>query len=194
MESNDTKQSQQGQVSAPGESPKDVNQNTYTDEETSLAEKFKVEPKLVRLLKEIAEERLQFLTNCIEQNQRIIRHIEDKLGLEPWQATDDVAEPQEQPAEENHPDTGVPLLDDYYERLSLEAKVAVCGTMDLMCRAKEPGDKIREYLHKYLHKEIAIFEDPEEAEKQVAMDGQTWSECSWFLGFVIGTEMGLLKS
>ena len=41
--------SKQGAVSAPGESPKDINQNTYTEGETSLATEFKVEPKLVRL-------------------------------------------------------------------------------------------------------------------------------------------------
>jgi len=45
MESNDTKQSQ-GQVSTPGESPKDEKQTTFTDAGTCLATKYKVEPRI----------------------------------------------------------------------------------------------------------------------------------------------------
>ena len=147
------------------ESVETNNQVEYTQEEKGLAARYKVEPKLVRLLDEL---------------------IEDKLAP-PEQAEEQEQAEQE---EENRPNTGIPLLDNYYENLSLEAKVAVCGTMDLMCRANETGDKIREYLRN----EVGIFYDPEEALNQTVMDNQIWAECAWFLGFVIGTEVGLREA
>lgn len=55
MESKEPKQSEQGQVSAQGESPKDEEQNTFTEDEIRLAAKYQVEPKLVRLLNEIVK-------------------------------------------------------------------------------------------------------------------------------------------
>lgn len=149
-----------GAVSAQAEKPKDVNQNTFTQEEKDLAARHKVEPKLVRLLKEIAEEHF---------------------------AEPEEVETQEQPQEEeNHPNTGIPILDDCIERISLDGKVAAYCIMRLMCIANDTGNKISDYLRK----EMVIFEDLKNVEKQTAMDSQIWSECTWFLGFVRGAEIG----
>ena len=111
MESQETKQSEQGQVSSPATVPKDVNQNTYTEEETSLAEKFKVDPKVVRL------------------NPEYFRKAE--LGeVEPEQAAEDVAETQDQPEQEQPAE---PCIDEqtqerlksYYKNLDPRTKLAV---------------------------------------------------------------------
>jgi hypothetical protein len=55
MECKAEKESSKGHVSAPGAMPKD-NQTEWTEQEKQLAEKFGVEPKLVRLLGEIIQQ------------------------------------------------------------------------------------------------------------------------------------------
>lgn len=52
-------QTQRGAVSSPAIGPKDEEQNIYTEKETHLAEKYKVEPKLIRMIAEIVSEQIE---------------------------------------------------------------------------------------------------------------------------------------
>lgn len=95
-------------------------QNTFTDDETSLAAKYKVEPKLVRLIAEIVGEHTAELNELIN------------LKAEPEQA-----EPQEQPAEQEQPEE--PCIDQqtqeriksYFKNLDPKTKLAVIALSEI---------------------------------------------------------------
>jgi len=94
----------QGQVSAQAE-PKDEKQNNYTDDEKQLAEKYLVEPKLVRMISEIVAE-----------------HTRDTKGIQ--QIIDLVRDKQEQRAETEQTDDPQTEVEELKEAASVDSLVS----------------------------------------------------------------------
>lgn len=122
MEHVESTQSEQGQVSAPGESPKDENQNTYTEGETSLAARFGVEPKLVRLLNEIVQERFRSTNQFIDEQLAKNEAVETQEQPE-----------QEQPVELTISEQTQERLKSYYKNLEPRTKLAILTLSEMRC-------------------------------------------------------------
>jgi len=153
------------------------NQVEYTQEEKDLAAKYKVEPKLIRMIAEIVCEHTAGICELIS-----LYSGKKKQGSEPEQA-----ETQDQPQEkENQPNTGIPPLDKFLERLSYEAQATAYGALRLVCVSDATGKKMRDYLQK----QVALLENPRQVD-DLMMDGQVLADIKWFLGFVKGAEIGL---
>lgn len=122
MEHLETATEEQGQVSAPGESPKDENQNTYTEEETSLAVKYQVEPKTVRLIAEIVSVHTEGINKLIGLMQG------KKEQAEPEQV-----EAPEQPAELSIDQRTQERLKSFYKNLDPKTKLAILTLSEIQC-------------------------------------------------------------
>jgi len=156
MESDKTKQSEQGQVSAQDEGPKDLNQNTYTEKEISLAEKYKVEPKLVRLLKEIAEEHF----------------------AEPEQV-----ETQDQSQEgESQPSTGIPYLDELIQSATYPGIAMAYTCLQASWINNELGDKLSATLRSSVNE---LLERHRKGDRQLDAECEVLPAIKW-LAFLKG--------
>ena len=152
----ETQDQPQEEVTTPGESPKDVNQNTYTEEETSLAEKFKVEPKLVQLLKEIVEEHF----------------------AEPEQV-----ETQDQPQEEeSQPSTGISYLDDLIQRATYPEIAMAYTCLQASWINNELGDKLSATLRSSVNE---LLERHRKGDSTIDVECEVLPAIKW-LAFLMG--------
>jgi len=98
-------------------------QNQFTDDEKRLAEKYHVEPKLIRMIAEIVSEHTSGITELIE-----LMRGEKRQEAEPEQA-----EPQEQPAEPCIDQQTQERLKSYYKNLEPRTKLAIATLSEIQC-------------------------------------------------------------
>jgi len=117
------------------------NQVEYTQEEKDLAARHKVEPKLIRLLNEIIEERLRRLNECIEQLQFLNKNIDGRLAApkqtaaepEPEEPVTQEQPEQEQPAALSIDEQTQERLKSFYKNLDPRTKLAIVTLSEIHC-------------------------------------------------------------
>jgi len=135
----DSRKNQQERVSSQATEPKD-NQNTYTEEETSLAAKYHVEPKLIRMISEIVGEHTSEITELSslikgeksQQAETQDRSIEEKLTA-PEQVEPEQPAEQEQPAEPCLDQQTQERIKSYYKSLDPKTKLAIATLSEIQC-------------------------------------------------------------
>ena len=128
MESQGTKQTEQGQVSSPAE-PKDENHNIYTEDEKDLAARYKVEPKLIRMIAEIVGEH----TEGINQLIGLMRGKQEPQDSQEPSPTYQQAETQEQPEGLCIDQQTQGRIKDFYKSLSPKTKLAIVTLSEIQC-------------------------------------------------------------
>ena len=128
-----------------------------------LAEKYKVEPKLVRLLDEIVQSRLQ--------------------------GSDKPAEGQQAPAQEPEiPSTNIHQLDEHIDCLAYDAQTAAYVITELAFVDNNLGDLIT----KRLWSQIGKFTNYEILDQELIRKGEpeTAADIAWWLSFWQGVKHG----
>lgn len=120
--------------------------NTFTDEEKQLAEKYKVEPKLVRMIAEIVEERLKRLNECIEQLQILNKNIDERLAAPEETTSEPEQEDESSEGDKQEPTTGIPQLDKFIKEATYESQAMSYCCLDLCQRDESLGDRITTVL------------------------------------------------
>ena len=121
MGNEETKQSEQGQVSTrPGARPKDVTQNNFTEDEKALAEKCQVSPEAVRQITEIVCKD----TKGVQQLIDLVRDRQEQQAE---------TQEQEQPTELDIDEQTQERLKSYYKNLDPKTKLAILTLSEIQC-------------------------------------------------------------